>query len=265
MQSTYEIHNPYKKEFPLRFHLDKLEKSEQVDSHWHESIELLYIKKGSCKINCNGLEIYLKDGDVILFSSFCPHHIVGGVNECLYYVITVSKSFCADFDIPINQPPFFIISEGGKPNDYYKQIIKLMKNQPYAYTLEAKAILLHIIIILYRKHSQEITDKYVAFDDEMIKKSIEYMSEHFAEPITIEEISRFAGVSKYYFCKKFKQTTGKTFIEFLNFLRCSNAKTLIRSRAYNINECARLSGFRNMSYFSRTYQKIMNKLPSEDR
>ena len=73
------------------------------------------------------------------------------------------------------------------------------------------------------------------------------------------------GFSKHYICHSFKEITGYTIIEYLNILRCNNAKNLLLTGQYSISQCAEKSGFHNLSYFTRTYQKYMQELPSDTR
>ncbi|ELP5185316.1 helix-turn-helix transcriptional regulator, partial [Clostridium perfringens] len=71
--------------------------------------------------------------------------------------------------------------------------------------------------------------------------------------------------SKYYTCRTFKEVTGKTILDYINHIRCINARNLILYNGYTISESAYKSGFNNLSYFSKTYKKYMGLLPSEEK
>ena len=53
-------------------------------------------------------------------------------------------------------------------------------------------------------------------------------------------------------------------MDYLNFLRCSNARRLMASGKYNVSESAAMSGFKSLSYFSRVYRRQMGVLPSAE-
>ena len=55
-----------------------------------------------------------------------------------------------------------------------------------------------------------------------------------------------------------------TVIEYVNILRCKEAKRLI-SEGQSVSEAAIASGFNNLSYFTRTYKKYVGELPSSNK
>jgi len=121
-----------------------------------------------------------------------------------------------------------------------------------------------MLAILYREHDNN--DSHISDgNNTMIAKALEYINIHYVEPITVEEISKHAGFSKYYFCRSFKKATGMTLISYINSLRCTNDKRLIHSGQHNIGESAVMSGFNNLSYFSRIYKKHIGHTPSEEK
>ena len=259
--SKYELHDGYDENFPLKFHLDKIR---DLKPHWHEHIELLYIKSGSFNITGGDVTHILSKGDVIVFTPDCVHGLQAVGNGCEYYCITIDRRFCASFGIPASHGQFSWVSTGGDINSCYSKIIRLMKTQPLYYREEVKALILRILAIVYRSYnlSSEMCGKV---NNKMISQAIEYLNTHFSEPVTVEELSEYVGFSKYYFCRTFKQVTGKTVVDYINHLRCLNAKRLILSGQYNVSESARLSGFNNLSYFSRTYIKHMGVSPSNEK
>ncbi len=259
--SKYELHDGYDESFPLKFHLDKIQ---DLKPHWHEHIELLYIKSGSFIVTGGDVTNTLSKGDVIVFTPDCVHALQSIGNGCEYYCITIDRRFCSNFGIPASHGQFSWVSTGGDINSCYSKIIRLMRTQPLYYREEVKALILRILAIVYRSYnlSAEICGNV---NNKMISQAIEYLNTHFSEPVTVEELSEYVGFSKYYFCRSFKQVTGKTVVDYLNHLRCLNAKRLILSGQYNISESARLSGFNNLSYFSRTYIKHMGKSPSNEK
>lgn len=261
--SKYEIHPGYDAEFPLKFHLDTKSPTKPFSPHWHEHIEILYIKTGICVVNAADVVDTLYPGDVILFSPDCAHDIRGSENECSYYCITVDRSFCVRFGIPANRGQFSQVHRGGIPCECFSRIVTLMEKKPFCYREEVKALCMQMLAQIYRAHDKG--DGHVKANNKMIADAIEYLNTHFSEPITVDEICESVGFSKYYFCRKFKAVTGKTVVDYINFLRCVNARRLIQSGQYNVSESAYMSGFNNLSYFSKTYIKHIGHSPSEEK
>ena len=89
------------------------------------------------------------------------------------------------------------------------------------------------------------------------------MKSNYGERLTLEKIAEEAGLSKYYFARAFKKTTGMTVVSFLNIIRCRYARGLLLNKKHSVREAAYLCGFENDSYFSKTFKKVMGYLPSE--
>ena len=124
--------------------------------------------------------------------------------------------------------------------------------------------MLDFMTYISRNFSKAIktTFQNVSSTDENIKKSINYIQTHINEHLTIEALASYAGLSKDYFSHSFKNTIGITPINYINQLRCDNAKKLLKQKKYSIHEIAVQCGFENDSYFSRTFKRYIGVLPS---
>jgi AraC-like DNA-binding protein len=80
--------------------------------------------------------------------------------------------------------------------------------------------------------------------------------------IYIHEVADVANLSTEAFCRYFKMRTRKTYTNFLNEVRISNACKLIIQRDLNIQEICWQAGFSNLSNFNRIFRKVTGKTPS---
>ena len=97
-----------------------------------------------------------------------------------------------------------------------------------------------------------------------IKKVLEYIAEHYTEPLTLEDVADVCGITKYHLAREFKRFTGLTVITYVNILRCKRAEVCL-AEGKTVTEAAVESGFDSISYFSRTYKKLMGVTPSEKK
>lgn len=67
------------------------------------------------------------------------------------------------------------------------------------------------------------------------------------------------------FCKKFKDRTGMTLVQYLNEHRIEKAKIYLRSSEYSLGEVSELTGFANTNYLVRVFKKITGQTVSEYR
>ena len=82
----------------------------------------------------------------------------------------------------------------------------------------------------------------------------EYIDAHCTEDITLDEIAKIAGFSKYHFTRLFKQFTNNTFYKYLNQKRIELALTFLADPNISVTEAAMQSGFTNPSTFIRGVQ-----------
>jgi predicted AAA+ superfamily ATPase len=64
---------------------------------------------------------------------------------------------------------------------------------------------------------------------EFVRKAMEYIKEHIGEKLTVSDIAANAGFSKFYFLRRFRESTGMTVVEYVNTLRCERAKEMLNS------------------------------------
>lgn len=92
-----------------------------------------------------------------------------------------------------------------------------------------------------------------------------YIEEHLREQITMEQLTDLSFMSSSTFCKKFKNRTGVTLIQYLNERRIEKAKIYLQNSRYSLEEVAELTGFASTNYLVRVFKKITKQTVSEYR
>ncbi len=96
-----------------------------------------------------------------------------------------------------------------------------------------------------------------------LERTVLFIKNNYMRPITLEEVSRFCGMSKFHFSRVFKAYTGYSFKEYLIKERLKAAKRLLKDQSVNVSEACYSVGFNDLSYFSRTFRKFEGVPPSE--
>ncbi len=96
-------------------------------------------------------------------------------------------------------------------------------------------------------------------------KAISYMQQNLSNQATLENIAQSANLSTSFFCRKFKQDTGYTPIEYFNHLRIQKACQLLHFSDLRVNEVAAQLGIDDPFYFSRLFKKQMGVSPAQYR
>lgn len=79
--------------------------------------------------------------------------------------------------------------------------------------------------------------------------------------IMIDEVASIANLSAEAFCRYFKTRTRKTYTNFLNEVRISNACKMLIEGTESIQTICYDSGFQNLSHFNRTFKRVTGKTP----
>lgn len=82
----------------------------------------------------------------------------------------------------------------------------------------------------------------------------QYLEEHFAEKITLEDLGKRFSVSKYYMLRGFKRRYGVTIVQFINQCRMNYAKNELRFTDKQIDTIAEECGIHDSSYFNRIFR-----------
>lgn len=99
----------------------------------------------------------------------------------------------------------------------------------------------------------------------LIRRARAYILANQADPIDLAKVSQAVHVSPFYFCKRFKQSTGLTFTEYLGRVRVERAKNLLLNPHLRVSEIAYDVGFQSLTHFNRTFQKVVGQSPSAYR
>ncbi len=98
-----------------------------------------------------------------------------------------------------------------------------------------------------------------------VQRAIAFIEGHLPTPLSLDQVAREAGMSKFHFCRRFKDATGLTFREFLARRRIARAIELLRDRNCSVTEAYLDVGFKDISHFARVFRRFTGERPSSFR
>ncbi|MBD2867072.1 helix-turn-helix transcriptional regulator [Paenibacillus arenilitoris] len=132
-----------------------------------------------------------------------------------------------------------------------------MSKQPF-YMIQARALfelILHRLLSgLHRRSAMPV--------DLRIKKLTSFISDHYSEAITINDLAERFNLHPVYLGKLFKLNTGSTYKEYLHRIRINNAEMLLSAGDFTVTEAAERCGFSDISYFSKVFKELKGYPPS---
>ena len=142
----------------------------------------------------------------------------------------------------------------------FDQITSLYDENVDGYELALKALLLRAIFLLLQ-YSKKITKKEKEQHSEKLKSVLDYIGEHYAEPISIAELAELCYFSEYHFMRFFKKHMNMTCIQYINNVRLEKAVELFEHGETSILEVSLSVGFHNLSYFHRAFKAKYHMTP----
>ena len=119
-----------------------------------------------------------------------------------------------------------------------------------------------MVHILRRAAVSREADRAAVF---RIERTIHYMEEHSARPLSIRELSAISNISESGFRHRFRELTGFSPTDYLIRLRLRQAVLLIFHDDHRITEIALETGFYDGNYFARKFRQVFGRSPRDFR
>ena len=99
----------------------------------------------------------------------------------------------------------------------------------------------------------------------VIKRAREYIQEHQAEELSLNQVARAVNMSTFYFCKMFKKVAGINFTDYVARVRIEKSKNLLLNPNLRVSEIAFEVGFQSLTHFNRVFKKLLGQSPTDYR
>lgn len=247
-----------------------------VPNHWHDAIEIIYMIQGSVDITVESSAYHLQEGQCFLINSSVIHS-----TKCTSPNIGIVFQIPIDFIqlyIPNVQQLRFVLDDPANTPvrqtklDIFKETLMQMQIandiRPEGYILRFNSLLFEILFQLYHNFSVKIFQAdltHKAKDLNRLNLVLDYISQNYNHPISIDEIAQIAYLDSKYFCRFFKKHMGLTFLEYLNEVRLSHIYQDLISTQYTLQRILERHGFTNYKLFRRVFSEHFHTTPSQVR
>ena len=134
--------------------------------------------------------------------------------------------------------------------------------------LFAAQIARYLVLYLRRNGFQAQESIYLEYRTHVhsgVHRVQDYLINHIAENVLVDELANIAGVSARELNRAFKEATGLTPVQYHQRLRMELATTLLPNRSLSIEEIAFKCGFEDVRHFRRLWQRHFEMSPSASR
>lgn len=162
--------------------------------------------------------------------------------------------------------PWLITPEYGWYNEFrqcFEEMFQLQTFYSAAYPLGIKSCLFRLFYLLFYNEPSVKPKSRPQKSVVKTKQIISYITDHYSEPLSTEQMAKVCEFSESHFIKFFKSTIGITFTECLNSYRLSQASRLLLADTDEpIMDIARKCGFNSIPHFNRVFKKKYGITPS---
>lgn len=167
----------------------------------------------------------------------------------------------AQFDTPYDSLPQVLKQAGKlKMNHIPYHLDEIFERRSFGGSEESRAY--HSIFRMYELIWDAVDSEGKSSPKFMkLSPAIKEMGKNFREQRKISYYADLCGMSETGFRRLFAEYTGMSPIEYRNRIRLSEARNLIGTGEYLIEEAADAVGFSNISFFCRSYKKLFGRTP----
>ena len=234
--------------------------------HWHDRVELLRMHEGEMYVGYGKNMTRIRAGELTIIPPKTPHTAYTTENIADYDVIMFDiRSFYNETDICKTYLPaiyegranFEPIITMPKTLQCFDNIFHLSDDN----ALEITAEVYRLLSLLFSHHITSIDES--ASRDDTIMEIINYIEEHFDEPLSTASISEKFNYCSEHLCRKFKSATSLTPMNYLKIYRMEIAQKIIKNENCRIKELAERCGFDDANYFTRCFKEHFGVSPTK--
>ncbi len=242
--------------------------------HSHKSHEIYFLLAGQRRYFVGHRVYELVPGNLAFIPGDMLHRTTAsGRKGYERYVVNFSERHLHRFIDLIGRSNFDRLLHSGcvdLPADISRQVrqdLVLLEQELKNRTAYTSAVAIHLLedILLCALQHGKPTAPCTGETADNIQRVARYISENYAEPLTLQSAAQMANMEKTYFSKRFKLLTGFGFHEYLTQTRLLAAAQMLKETDLSMVTIAERCGFSGSNYFGDSFRRWMGISPSQYR
>lgn len=244
---------------------DRLEEM-HFPPHLHMAAEFFYVECGKLTVSAGPLQRELGEGELaVLFPNTVHSYRSLGEGNLFYMVICPPDDMGNYWEDLIRFHPEnpFLSREQLHPDVPYalrrlEEEQQLLPDRPVCRAL-IQLVLARVFPLL------ELERNAARLHLDLTSRIAGYIAEHFREPLSLDQIARSLGVSKYHLSHVFSERFRTNFNHYVNSLRLEFARELLCSSDGEILSISLECGFNSQRTFNRVFKESFGMTPQQYR
>lgn len=261
------------------YHIQNGGQSFQIPVHWHDELEIIYVKSGFLTVNISGENYIGKPGDAFVVSPGNLHFMGSQTGTVDYFTFLFPLKYIAfrsddmlDDKLiePLNSGHLMISPEiKDTVKEQCEQLARVYaaeideSESKITGQIKKKIILLQFIHELWKKGF--IVENDTTGRNTVEKEMVSYIQQNYTGKILLREFGEQFHLSEKYISRYFKEHFHITLSQYVTYLRLEHAKQMLQETDISVTEVAMQSGYQNISYFIRSFKKTYGVSPLKYR
>lgn len=239
---------------------------QKFPNHFHEYYVIGFIEKGQRFLSCKNKEYIIEPGDLLLFNPRDNHTCEQIDGKALDYRCiniqpeTMSKTI---FEItgkaylPYFTPQVVFHSDLVA---VLRELHEMIMDEETDFRKEE--IFFFLLEQLIEEYTKETVPAGNAEQSTEVKTICEYLETHYMKNITLDDLCKLTGLSKYYLLRSFTKQKGISPYSYLETIRIDKSKKMLEQGNLPI-DVAMQTGFTDQSHFSNFFKKFIGLTPKQ--
>lgn len=254
-----------------------------VAPHWHYYGEIVRVHTGSLKVLRGNTVHTLSSGDGIFFNPLTSHALDYSQpgESASYEVIRLDMEQFGD--LPSYSPDLrgmlLEAEHSGMPmhftarelheihvDNMIDMCVQEYRNRNYGYDLRIRALLYLVFTSVIRRWIDAgFVPQNYASRIEPIYTLPAHIARHIQEPLKVEDLAEYCGLSYPWFARKFHQIYGISCKEYIEKIRLNRVEHYLQFTDCDLNYISQHTGYSDCSHLVRDFRKLRNTTPGQFR
>lgn len=228
---------------------------------------ILYVEKGTCHLLLDGQWQKISSGSVVIFRPYEPQNYFYSKddNSTSHYVHFTGVG-CEHIlkKLGIYDIKVFDMGQSKSYQKISEQMVREFTIRKPMYKDWCASCLYQLLSLIGRKYalrSSNIDTK----SESRINAACSRIYENISNPPSANDLAKECFLSVSRFLHLFKEVTGKSYTEFIGFIRIEKAKEMLTFTDMPICDISLVLGYEDQNYFSRYFRKVEGCSPTEYR
>lgn len=265
----------YLKDLPINISLANIM---EYPLHWQDSIEILFVLRGTVEIGIENEVYTLKEREIDIINSNEVYRIKSDDPDNMVLIINIDPNYFEKYYDDAKEIFFYtkspdVAEQEGEKYDELRKFVSIIFYEALSklddYEDEIEDHLLDMMYHLLNNFHYLFYEEESLREDEVLleryHRIVKYLSNNYMNKVSLQYIADKEFLSSQYLSFKIKDTFGHGFNEFLNQIRVEESVKFLLDTDKNISEIAEDVGFSHVRYYNKHFKLQYNTTPMQYR